>query len=360
MAAVSLLDSEQLVSYQIQSFQVTDRLELQPVADLYRTTAGVAEFPSDEAPLVRARKVPAVLKKARVSVPLALLESMEDIEIAPGTHALRGPSVAITTNMSSGWVGGARRAREMRRREMGTGMARQPVYFRSGHAALQREAVSSRDHKRTRGRGDRRTKRAGKGRRETAPAPGRAVGGRRVDKPSLYLGAHLDFDRVGKMLAAAGKENSNATAAAVAAAAAAAAAAQRHRSAEEKRLSVVARQAQFAPLKGHPLSYLPTSRLSEPQKKRQQEEDMAEDRNIAAIDAVAETKSEGGRSSHGSESSGSSGGKPVLLADGLTPGTGAWGVSQGVHWDDFTEATRNLLRGNQVMHKSVLSHRAVM
>ena len=73
MAAVSLLDSEQLVSYQIQSFHVTDRLELQPVADMYRTTAGVAEFPSDEAPLVRARKVPAVLKKARVSVPLALL-----------------------------------------------------------------------------------------------------------------------------------------------------------------------------------------------------------------------------------------------------------------------------------------------
>ena len=90
MAAVSPLDSEQLVSYQIQSFQVTDRLELQPVADMYRTTAGVAEFPSDEAPLVRARKVPAVLKKARVSVPLALLKSMEDIEITPSTHALRG------------------------------------------------------------------------------------------------------------------------------------------------------------------------------------------------------------------------------------------------------------------------------
>ena len=73
--------------------------------------------------------------------------------------------------------------------------------------------------------------------------------------------------------------------------------------------------------------------------------------------AAAETKSEGGGSSHGSDASG---GKPVLLADGLTPGTGAWGVSQGVHWDDFTEATRDLLRGNQVMHKSVLSHRAVM
>lgn len=345
MAAVSLLDSEQLVSYQIQSFHVTDRLELQPVADMYRTTAGVAEFPSDEAPLVRARKVPAVLKKARVSVPLALLKSMEDIEITPSTHTLRGPSVAITTNMSKGWVGGARRAREMRRREVGTGMARQPVYFRSGHAALQREAVRMRDSTNNRNceRARRRRRgKAGEGRGETAPAPGRAVGGRRVDKPSLYLGANLDFDRLSG-LPAAGKENGNV-----------AVAARRRTSAEEERFSIMARQAQFAPLEGHPLSYLPTSRLSESQKKRRYKEDLAEDSKVMA---AAETKSEGGGSSHGSDASG---GKPVLLADGLTPGTGAWGVSQGVHWDDFTEATRDLLRGNQVMHKSVLSHRAVM
>ena len=351
LTMTALLDSEQLVSYEIQSFQVTDRLDLQPIADIYRSTAGVPEFPSDVAPLVRARKAPAVLKTARVSVPLSLLESMEDIEIAPCTHELRGKSVAITTQMSSGWVGASRRAAEMRARERGTGLARQPVYFRSGHAALHRETTRvARSRHRDRGP-DRRSggygggsqktgnKTGKKKKRNAVPAPGRPVGGPRVDKPSLFLGAHLDFDRL-RVDQSAGKENSTA-------------AAHRYRSAEEERFSVVAQQAQFAPLKGHPLSYLPKSRLNRAQKRLQEEEDNVEDEN----GGDAEIGSEG---SGGSSSSSNSGQRPVLLADGLAPGTGAWGVSQGVHWDDFTETTRNLLQGSRVMHKSVLSHKAVM
>ena len=315
------IDSEQLVSYQIQSFQVTDRLELEPVADLYREVKGRPEFPSDEPPLVRAKKIPPVLRKARVSIPMRILESMEDVEIAPSTHKLRGKSLAITTHMSGGWVGAAHRSREMRRRERGTGLASAPVYFRSGHAACQRQQ---------RRKNSKTTRKIG-----VSPAQkGRGVGGIRLDRPSLFLEAHIDFER---------KQNSYLL----------------NDTREAKKFSIAAREAQFGPLRGDPLSYLPKSKVS-PWRKKMQERDDKDARTEAWVDSNGEQKITVPTLSDSDSNSSGGSNKPVLFADDLYSATGAWGVKQGVDFKDFTETTQQLLKGNRVMHKPVLSHMAVM
>ena len=82
----------------------------------------------------------------------------------------------------------------------------------------------------------------------SAARNGQRVGGVRIDQPSLFLEAHLDFGR-------------NPTRSLLSS------------STEAEKVSIAAREAQFAPLKGDPLSYLPKSKLSPGQKKIRERED---------------------------------------------------------------------------------------
>jgi hypothetical protein len=104
------VNPEPLVSYTIPSYNINQRLNMEPIFDPTHL-----QHPSDEPPLVRSQYAPAVLTKMRISIPQPILHSMADIEITPGHQQLRGTSLAITSHMSSGWLGATFRAREYKR-----------------------------------------------------------------------------------------------------------------------------------------------------------------------------------------------------------------------------------------------------
>lgn len=102
--------AEALEPYRIHSYVLTSDLMLKNVTAA--NSLAHRGHLCDKAPLVRAAQIPLAIRQSRISIPKKELARMNEVELQPhGTHQLRGASLAITANMTKGWVSATSRTK---------------------------------------------------------------------------------------------------------------------------------------------------------------------------------------------------------------------------------------------------------